>query len=187
MICSVCVQRLSDCCELKFQIEQSEQLLLNVVSNRLFMGLSSEYSESSDQHVNKSNSIIDTIHAVVNDFETSYAGNEIIVAKSVQDEVQEVQEVQEVVAEIEATEHQSEKCSTKSTLNCTICSKKFSTTTKLDRHLVNQHVVRNDRNIHKPHQCDECNKSYTTKSNLVLHRAVHSGIKWLFCYSFLKS
>lgn len=175
MICSVCVQRLSDCCELKFQIEQSEQLLLNVVSNRLFMGLSNEYAENSDQHVNKSSSIVDTIHSVVNDLESSYAGNEIIVAKSLHDKVTD--EVQEVVAEIEATEHQPEKCSNKSTFSCTICEKKFSTPTKLDRHLVNQHVVRNDRNIYKPHQCDECNKSYTTKANLVLHRAVHSGIR----------
>lgn len=170
MICSLCVRRLSDCYELKFQIEQSEQLLLSVVSNRLFMGLSNEYSENGDQQSIKSNSIIDTLHQVVNDFESSFGGNEIIAVKSLQDDVPEV------VHAVEPKDHPSEKRSaSKSTFNCVICLKKFSTASKLDRHSVNQHLVRNDVNVHKPHQCDECPKSYTTKANLVLHRAVHTG------------
>lgn len=174
MICSLCVRRLSDCWELKFQIEQSEQLLLSVVSNHLFMSLSNEYSENVDQQLIKSNSIIDTLHDVVNDFESSYAGNEIIAANALHEKVTD--DKPEVIAAVEAKDDPSETLSTsKSTFNCVICLKKFSTSSKLDRHSVNQHLVRNDINVYKPHQCDECPKSYTTKANLSLHRAVHSG------------
>lgn len=178
MICSNCVRRLTDCCELIFQIEQSEQILLEAMSNRLFMGLSYEDSRNSDHdpQLSKSNSIIDTIHSVVvNAFESSSAGSEIIVAKSFQGKV--AIDTQDVVTEVEAKEHLSEKRSIKSTFSCLICLKKFCSQSKLDIHLNNHHLVRNDLNIYKPHRCEECPKSYTTKANLVLHRAVHSGNK----------
>lgn len=163
-ICSICVRRLSDCFELKFQIEQSEQFLLGAVANQLFMGLSNDFSVDSDQHLVKSNSIIDTIQSVVTDFEATYAGSTA------------TEDVPEVIGDIETNDVIPEKSSTsKSTFNCQICPKKFSTSSKLDRHLTKQHLVRNDVNVYKPHQCDQCPKSYTTKANLVLHKAVHSG------------
>ncbi len=179
MICSLCVRRLSDCCELKFQIEQSEQFLLNVVANRLFMGLNNDYADSSnDQELSKSTAIIiDTIQSVVTDFESSYAdGNEIIATTLLHDKV--LDDVQDVVAEVvEAAKDNlpQQKLSNKSTHSCRICLKKFSTSCRLEQHLVSKHLVRNDLNIDKPHQCEDCPKSYTTKANLVLHRAVHSG------------
>lgn len=165
MVCSLCVRRLSDCCELKFQIEQSEQLLLSVVSNRLFMGLPNEYTENCDQQLGKSISII---HSVVNDFESLNSASEIV-----EEKLQKAKETNDLAVPA--------KRSNKSTSNCTICFKKFSAPTKLDRHLTSQHLVRNDFNVYKPHQCDDCPKSYTTKANLVLHRAVHSGIKTFTC------
>lgn len=176
MVCSNCVRRLTDCCELIFQIEQSEQILLEAMSNRLFLGLNYEDSRNSDQQLSKSNSIIDTIHSVVvNAFESTSAGCESAAAKSFHDKATD--DTEEVVTEVEAKDHLSEKRSTKSTFNCLICLKKFSTVSKLDIHLSSNHLVRNDLNIYKPHRCDECPKSYTTKANLVLHRAVHSGKK----------
>lgn len=176
MICSLCVRRLSDCCELKFQIEQSEQLLLSVVSNRLFMGLNSEYPEINDHSLSKS---ISLIHSVVNELESSYSVcNEIIAEKSLGNEVSvDVEHAKKAIDEVNVAKEEAvpEKRPIKSTLSCSICSKKFTTSAKLERHLVNQHLVRNDLNVYKPHKCDDCPKSYTTKANLVLHMAVHSG------------
>lgn len=178
MICNLCVRRLSDCCELKFQIEQSEQLLLSVVSDRLFIGLTAEYSENIDPQSTQPITTVNTMASVANDFGSSHAGNEIIAAIEFHDKV--INDIPEIIADVPG--HQSEKRSTtKSTFNCAICAKKFSTSAKLERHSIQQHVVRNDINVHKPHQCDECPKSYTTKANLALHRAVHSGIKPFIC------
>lgn len=192
-ICSPCVRRLSDCCELKFQIEQSEQFLLNVVSNRLFMGLNDEYlglEVNDHQQSINSISMLDTISSAPNGLETLCAGkNDIVTAKPFEDKlavrlpiVDVVPIANNVPTTVEASKDKPVgESPTKESFNCLICFKKFSTSEKLDHHLVNHHHVRNDRNVYKPHQCDDCPKSYTTKANLVLHRAVHSGIKPFTC------
>lgn len=171
MICNLCIRRLTDCCELKFKIEKSEQLLLSVVSNRLFM-VSSEYSvndEQQSQQSSKSNLIISDTLTLLNDFESSHAGYEIITPKLFDDTL--TVDIQDISAVIE----QQKPVEEPKPFKCLICSKKFTISAKLDSHLINHHLVRNDLNIHKPHQCDDCEKSYTTKANLVLHRAVHTG------------
>ncbi|XP_037049762.1 zinc finger protein 664-like isoform X2 [Bradysia coprophila] len=179
-VCSPCVRRLSDCCELKFQVEQSEQFLLNVVSNRMFMGLSDECLEINDEQSINSTAIIDAINSAPNDLDPSY--NDIVVDKLLDDKVATRVPIADTVPTAKAAKDKlNEEHLTKNTHNCLICSKKFSTSEKLDHHLANQHHVRNDRNVNKPHQCDDCPKSYTTKANLVLHRAVHSGIKPFIC------
>lgn len=175
MICNLCVRRLTDCYELKYQIEQSEQLLLSVVSNRLFMGLNNEYSDNNEQQLSKSNSIINETLSSVNDFDTSPVRYEIKdVPKLLHDTI--THDIQDLKPQTTENHQLTEKPKpSKLTSKCLICLKKFSATSKLDRHLINQHLVRNDLNVYKPHQCEECSKAYTTKANLVLHRAVHSG------------
>lgn len=65
--------------------------------------------------------------------------------------------------------------------HCMVCAKTFSGHTKLTKHLINKHSVRNDQNVFKPFHCDKCEKSYTTLANLSIHKASHMGVKPFKC------
>lgn len=169
MICNSCVRRVTDCFELKLQIEQSEQLLLSVVSNRLFV-VSSEYIVNDEQQTSNSNVIANETLTSLNDYESSHAVYKIKAQASLEDTL--TADIKDISAVVDEKPFEEPK-----PFKCLICSKKFSKSAKLDRHSIKHHLVRNDLNIYKPHQCDECDKSYTTKANLVLHRAVHTGEK----------
>lgn len=64
---------------------------------------------------------------------------------------------------------------------CMVCAKTFSGQTKLAKHLINKHSVRNDQNVSKPFHCDKCEKCYTTLANLSIHKASHMGVKPFKC------
>lgn len=56
-----------------------------------------------------------------------------------------------------------------------ICCKIFSAEIRLEKHLIKKHEVRTDVNVFKPFNCDLCDKSYTSITNLTLHKATHIG------------
>lgn len=63
---------------------------------------------------------------------------------------------------------------------CPVCNKVFAGNNKLNKHLFNKHYVRSNQNVFKPFGCDNCDKAYTTLSNLTMHKETHSGITKLY-------
>lgn len=64
---------------------------------------------------------------------------------------------------------------TESTL-CIVCQKTFSSTGRLQMHLMRKHSVRTDQNIGAKYKCEKCEKTYSTRANLIIHERTHSGI-----------
>lgn len=60
---------------------------------------------------------------------------------------------------------------------CVVCEKVFCTNKRLQSHLIKKHSVRNDEPIAAKHQCDKCEKAYTTRANLLIHQRSHTGIQ----------
>ena len=59
----------------------------------------------------------------------------------------------------------------KKPFRCTYCRKEFAHLTSLESHM---------EQIHKgeaKHSCEECGRSFSSKSNLTAHRKIHSGMK----------
>ena len=61
---------------------------------------------------------------------------------------------------------------TKPNLDCLICGKKFKFESAMKVHVKRAHLKIKD------FHCDECDKSFTSKSNLTTHKQTHSGEKF---------
>eukprot|EP00106_Octopus_bimaculoides_P007191 XP_014774633.1 PREDICTED: zinc finger protein 32-like [Octopus bimaculoides] len=81
----------------------------------------------------------------------------------------------EIVKEIRKTSH-----------HCDICKKSFAKKGNLNTHK-RIHTASNltiHKYIHtgeKPHQCDNCEKTFSATSNLTMHRHIHTGGKPYHC------
>lgn len=65
---------------------------------------------------------------------------------------------------------------------CVVCEKAFSSDRRLQIHLVKKHSVRSDQNVvDKKYKCNRCEKSYTTRANLLMHERSHIGSKPFEC------
>ncbi|KAG4077342.1 hypothetical protein HA402_009743 [Bradysia odoriphaga] len=177
-ICSPCVRRLSDCCELKFQVEQSEQFLLNVVSNRMFMGLSDECLEINDEQSINSTAIIDAINSEPNDLDHSYS--DIVAEKLLEDKVVASVPIADTVATVVAPkDKQIEEHLTKETHNCVICSKRFSTLEKTGPSF--DQPTSGTHNGERPYRCQQCPKAFAQSGDLKAHERIHNGDKPYVC------
>lgn len=72
------------------------------------------------------------------------------------------------------------------TNSCIVCEKTFTSTKRLQLHLIKKHSVRSDEMIAAKHKCDKCEKSYTTRANLLIHQRLHTGTtsNWINQVSF---
>lgn len=59
--------------------------------------------------------------------------------------------------------------------SCVVCQKTYSNSRRLQTHQMKKHSVRSDQHLGKEYQCDKCEKSYTTRANLLIHERTHSG------------
>lgn len=62
-----------------------------------------------------------------------------------------------------------------SEMTCIVCQRTFSSSKRKQIHLIRKHSVRSDENIGREYKCHQCDKVYTTRSNLIIHERIHSG------------
>lgn len=60
--------------------------------------------------------------------------------------------------------------------SCVVCQKTYSNSRRLQTHQIKKHSARSDQHLGKEHQCDKCEKRYTTRANLLIHERTHTGI-----------